>query len=152
MSFIRSVHTVTRCSLNKGFSLIELMIGLTVVVIVVSLAVPSYQNYVIRSSRTEAMETLLATASCQERIYTLANAYDASACEGNTSNNKYTITVSTSNSNQSFVATAAPQGSQTDDNCGSLTISQTGVKTAAGEGGSFARGCWSGKYASTSGG
>lgn len=132
---------------SKGYTLIEVMIALTLVAIVLSLAVPSYRNYVVRAGRTEAMESLLAAATCQERIYTHTNAYDQDACEGNTSNNKYTITVATSNGNQSFVATATPQAAQAEDDCGSLTINQAGAKTAAGEGGSFNRTCWSGKQA-----
>jgi len=140
-----------RYRFGQGFTLMELMIALVLLAVVVSLAVPSYNQFVIRTGRSEALETLLTTASCQERIYTRANAYDADACEGNSSSDKYVITVTTSNANQAFVATATPQGVQTQDTCGVLTISQTGGKTAAGESGAFASACWSGKHAVASG-
>lgn len=132
----------------QGFTLIEAMITLTLIAITLSLALPSYRGYVIRANRTEAIETLLATAACQERIYTRTNAYDANACRGDSSNGFYAISVATSNGNQNFVATAAPQDTQTEDNCGSLTINQTGVKTAGGQSGSFASTCWRGKSSS----
>ncbi len=132
----------------QGFTLIEAMITLTLIAITLSLALPSYRGYVIRVNRTEAIETLLATTACQERIYTRTNAYAANACGGNSSNSFYTISVATSNGNQNFVATAAPQNTQAEDNCGSLTIDQTGVKTADGQGGSFASTCWRGKSSS----
>ncbi len=132
---------------QAGFTLMEAMIVVGLLAIAVSLAIPSYSAYVIRTHRTEAIETLMATAACQERLYIRNNAYDADSCEGNSPNGYYAISVTTSNSNQNFVATAAPQGGQTEDSCGSLTITDIGVKQAAGEGGDFAQRCWSGRHA-----
>jgi len=130
-----------------GFTLVETMIAVALLAIVLAFALPSYRAYVLRSNRTEATEALLTAAACQERIYTRANAYDTAACEGTSSNSLYSITIATSNGNQNFVATAAPQGQQSEDGCGSVAIDHAGVKTAAGLGGSFAQTCWSGKSA-----
>ncbi|MSQ98695.1 MAG: prepilin-type N-terminal cleavage/methylation domain-containing protein [Xanthomonadales bacterium] len=145
-NFYRSPK-VKKITKARGFTLIEAMIAVGVLALVLSLALPGYRAYVVRSNRTEALEALLAAAACQERIYTRANAYDTSACEGSTTNSLYTITVATSNGNQNFVATAAPQGNQSEDKCGSMAIDHTGAKTAAGYGGAFAQTCWSGKTA-----
>jgi len=133
---------------QSGFTLVEAMIVVALLAIGVSLAIPSYSGYVIRTHRTEAIETLLATAACQERLYIRNNSYDADSCEGNSPNGYYTITVATSNSDQNFLASAVPQGGQTEDSCGTLTITDIGVKQAGGEGGSFAQTCWSGRHAS----
>jgi len=133
-----------------GFTMIEAMIVVGLLAIAASLAIPSYRAYVIRSHRTEAIETLLATAACQERLYIRNNAYNADSCEGNSPNDYYTITVTTSNLNQNFVASAVPQAAQTEDTCGTLTITDIGVKRAGGQGGSFAQSCWSGRHASAS--
>ncbi len=130
--------------------MIEAMIVVGLLAIAVSLAVPSYTAYVVRANRTEAIETLLATAACQERLFVRNNAYDADSCEGNSPNDYYTITVTTTNANQNFVATAVPQGGQTEDSCGTLSITDIGVKTAGGQGGAFARQCWSGRRVSAS--
>jgi type IV pilus assembly protein PilE len=135
---------------QAGFTLIEAMVVVVLLAVAASLALPSYSNYVIRTHRTEAIETLMATAACQERLYIRNNAYDADSCEGNSPNGYYAITVTTANSDQNFVAAAAPQGGQVEDSCGTLSITDIGVKQAAGEGGNFAQLCWSGRHASAS--
>lgn len=132
---------------QAGFTMIEAMITVGVLAIAASLAMPTYTAYVIRTHRTEAIETLMATAACQERLYIRNNAYDADACEGASPNGYYAISVTTSNSDQNFLATAAPQGGQTEDSCGSLTVTDIGVKEAGGEGGDFAQRCWTGRHA-----
>ena len=135
---------------NTGFTLLELMITVGLLAIVVSLAIPSYSQYVVRSNRSEGIEALLTASACQERLLVRNNAYNANACGGATQNGYYTIAFTASNSNQNFVATATPQGNQVNDNCGTLAISDTGVKVAGGQSGAFARACWAGKHASSS--
>lgn len=128
-----------------GFTLIEAMMTMGLLAIVLALAVPSYSAYMIRTQRTEALQELLTMAACQERVFARTNAYDADACAGDASSSRYAFSTATSNNNQDFVATAVPQGGQVDDECGTLSINQVGVKTAGGEGGSFAATCWKGK-------
>lgn len=133
---------------QQGFTMVEAMITIVILSIVVSLAVPSYYQYVVRTNRAEAIDGLLAASSCQERIFIRTNAYNGDQCEGATENGHYAITVTLPDgNNQNFVATATPQGMQTDDSCGALTLSDTGVKVAAGETGGFAQTCWAGRHA-----
>ena len=143
-------NAMKKWNYNGGFTLVEAMIVLSILTILVSLAIPSYTNYVVRSNRTEAIESLLAASACQERLFIRNNAFSADRCGGATPNGFYTITFALSNSNRNFVATAAPQGSQTRDGCGSLTLSDTGIKKAAGKSGDFATKCWAGKYSKAS--
>jgi type IV pilus assembly protein PilE len=128
-----------------GFTLIEAMITAGLLAILLGLAIPSYTGYVTRANRTEAMQVLMTTASCQERKYSSVNAYDANACAGSSSNGDYAFSIETSNGNHSFLASAAPQGAQLKDNCGVLSIDQAGIRIAAGQSGNFAVNCWKGK-------
>ncbi len=135
---------------QKGVTLIEAMVTVVVLSILVGLAMPNYFRYVVRSNRTEAIEALLAASACQERLFIRNNVYNANVCGGGTQNGKYVISITTTNTNRNFVATATPQGSQAEDSCGALTISDTGIKVAGGDTGTFAQKCWAGKYASSS--
>ena len=128
----------------------EAMIVLALLSVAATLALPSYTSYVIRGNRAEAIDALLAAAACQERIYVRNNAYDANACEVGSDNGYYAISITTSNGNQSFVASAAPQDGQIKDNCKTLTVNETGQRTANELGGAFAQRCWSGKQVSGS--
>lgn len=53
----------------KGFTLGELMITVAIVGILMAVAVPTYTNYVIRSNRTDALDTLNIILEAQERYY-----------------------------------------------------------------------------------
>ncbi len=134
---------------TMGFTLVEMMIVVVLLAIVIVLALPSYQNYVVRSNRTEAIEALLATAGCQERLFIRNNAYSTDTCGGTSFNDHYLISVTTSNANQNFLASAVPQGSQVADGCQTLTINDKGVRTANSQTGVFAQTCWSGKSPSS---
>jgi prepilin-type N-terminal cleavage/methylation domain-containing protein len=52
-----------------GFTLIELMVTVTIVAILAAIAVPSYRNYVIRGQLTDATNGLSAMRANMERYY-----------------------------------------------------------------------------------
>lgn len=56
--------------MEKGFTLIEMMIVVAIVGIIAAIAYPSYQDSIMRSQRADAQTTLSSLASVQERYYT----------------------------------------------------------------------------------
>lgn len=59
----------------RGFSLIELLIAMTVVSILAAIALPAYQGYLQQGRRYEAQQQLLEQALALERIYTQQGRY-----------------------------------------------------------------------------
>ena len=61
--------------LNRGFTLIEMMIVVAIVGILAAVAYPSYDEYVKRGNRTEGQAFLSDVAARQERYFSQNNAY-----------------------------------------------------------------------------
>jgi type IV pilus assembly protein PilE len=129
-----------RCA--RGFTLIELMIAVAVVAILASIALPSYQDYVRRSTRAEAQAYMLAVASRQQQFLIDTRSYAAAlanvgVAEPKSVTKAYELTLAVgAGLPPTFTLTAGPKGSQANEKCGTLSINQAGVKTAAIEG------CW----------
>ena len=128
----------TRLSNFKGFTLIELMIVIAIIAILLSIALPSYQDSVRKSRRATAQSDLLVLVNFMERTYTESNAYNPAGfslpytASPKSGTQFYTLSLSAS-TEASYTLQAAPVvGSpQASDTCGTMTITHTGVKTPA---------------------
>lgn len=70
-------YQATRRTVSAGFSLIELMIVVTIVAILAAIAIPQYNTSVRQSRRTEAKSAVLDLAGREERYFNTNNAYSS---------------------------------------------------------------------------
>ena len=127
----------------RGFTLIELMITVAVVAILASIALPSYNQYVLRSRRAQAKADLVEVAQQLERFHTVQNTYagmtlpfEQSPRDGTS---RYTISLSAKATASAFTLQAVPTTGQDKDKCGTLTLDQAGRKTPTA---AKVAGCW----------
>ena|SRR5690554_5336444 len=120
---------------HGGFTLIELMITVVILAVLAAIALPSYQEQVRKTRRTNAQSDLLELAAYMERYYgenfTYAGAalpFSESPKEGGRKFYNLAITASSANS---FTLTASPKNSQSGDRCGAMTVAETGAHTPA---------------------
>jgi type IV pilus assembly protein PilE len=78
--------------LQKGFSLIELMIVVVIIGILASLAIPAYSDYVVRSKIPDATSALAAKRVSLEQFYQDNRTYlGATACNPDSVTSKYFV-------------------------------------------------------------
>ena len=121
---------------QRGFTLVELMIVIAIVAILVSLALPSYQQSIRKGRRADAQADLIEFANQAERIFTQTNSYAGTALPANTT--FYTYSFGAGPSATAYTIVATPAGTQSSDKCGTMNLTQAGVRTHSGT----ETGCW----------
>lgn len=145
---------------NCGFTLIELVIVMTIVAILAALSYPSFKDYIIKSKRIEGQAALLEAMQNQERFYSAHNTYSAFSSDSTDPHEKlfkwwsgdapsqsaYELSgqACTGASLRTCVEVRADPGTPKVDGrfrdpyCGTLSVTSTGVHSATG----LAPRCW----------
>lgn len=129
----------------KGFTLIELMIVVAVIGILAGIALPQYQQYVIRGNRTAAEAFMMDVVNREKQYLLDARSY---AIDGGTTAlaqltmapppavSKYytfTVTVPVASTVPTFTITATPIVGKLQASDGSLTLDDLGNRGPAGK-------------------
>ena len=139
-----------------GFTLIELMIVVTVMAIIAAVAIPSYRNYNMRANRSQAAQVMLSIQNREEQYILDARAYSnilgsgtgglniaqdswtctASPSTAGCSNNFYTVTVAlVAGPPPTYTITAVPRAGSYQASDGTLTLTSVGTRSrSAGDG------------------
>lgn len=112
---------------QTGFGLLELVVALAIVAILAALAYPSYRDYAQRGYRSDALQALMDEAARQERIKLVTGQYSVREPYPS-AGGRYEIEPRIDVDGLSFYLLARPQGAQTEDPCGTLTLDHRGGK------------------------
>lgn len=123
--------------LNKGFSLVELMVVIAILGILYAVALPAYNDFIQDGRRADVQQTLLQQVAVLERIYTRSGGYPGSKPSSIVDTEFYTFSYIASDASSTtasdatmFELTATPvaTSSQADDPCGALSIDYQSTK------------------------
>jgi len=129
------MQTLTR---NKGFTLIELMMVVAIIAILVAVAYPSYQNYMIRASQAETQAFMQEVMSRAEQFRLDVRDYPEELDDMNITvpervDEFYDITVARELTPPLFTVTATPDPDTRQASAETLTLNSRGNKTPAEE-------------------
>lgn len=124
---------------SRGFTLVEILAAVAILALLAAIAIPSYQDYVLRSNRASAQRMMTTIANRQAQYLVDAREYaddigagglnisnlDDWACVADCTDGNYTIAVTLdAGPPPTFTITATPIGRQVKD--GVLTLTSTG--------------------------
>jgi type IV pilus assembly protein PilE len=130
----------------QGFTLIELMITVSIIAILAVIAVPSYVKHMQRSHRTDAMSALMRIAADQEKFYFQNSRYATLAELGSpkTENDWYNLFVFAPSANGFTAMAMAKSGGPQfgDEQCRRFLLTSAGIRLAFSASNGRSENCW----------
>lgn len=126
-----------------GFTLIELMVVVTIIGILTAIALPAYSGYIARARRADARTQLVQVAQFMQRFYAANDSYAQDRSANNVinqvpaslkvsppdSNKLYDLTIPTATATAYEIrmvpVALGPMGT---DTCGTFTLTSTGIR------------------------
>lgn len=132
--------------MQRGFTLIEVMVVVAIIGIIAAIAYPSYQEQVAKSRRADAQRALMEAEQYMRRFFSSRDTFEGITLPAGLLTSPRTgmgsaaynieliedgdaVDTTTGESASSFTLRATRTGSMANDRCGDLTITNTGVKT-----------------------
>lgn len=133
---------------QRGFTLIELVVAMSIAALLAAIAIPAYSSYTLRSHRTEAKTVLADLAAMEERFYSTSNTYTTDPGQlgygavggafpitvgsGYYQVTQPTFTAATATAPAYYKFTATAVGNQTKDTtCASFSLDSQSAQTAS---------------------
>ena len=125
--------------LQRGFTLIEMMIVVAIIGILYAVAMPAYSEYMEKGRRADMQQNMLQVVAVLERTYSRMGGYPSNFTLP--TSDYYTLryapqpTISSSGGAhydaKKFTLRAIPKAAQSGDECGTLSINEVGQQRAS---------------------
>ena len=130
-------------SKQHGFTLIEAMITVAVIVILATIAWPLYEEQSAKNRRTDGIGALITASNDMEKCYSDQATFTGCTVSATSPQGYYTISVNIPDAD-SYTLTATPKAEYPDPTCTTLTLNNLGVKGfTSSDANTTVQRCWS---------
>jgi len=144
---LKTIQLLKASQKANGFSLIELLIVIAIIGILAGIAYPSYNDYVLKSKRSDGALAIMSATQAMERCKSTQFSYANCTIPGQlqiSPDRHYTLELSPAPTASTFTVVATPQGSQVHDtDCATMSMNHLGLRTSTpGAADSDSNNCW----------